>query len=135
MILDHASGAELLAEARRTLLETIMPSLPAQLRYDGLMIANAMAIASREITEGGAAQEAMWRALAGLREGANSGPFGAGALARLERQIASDIRAGLFDAAGSARDRVRRVLRVITAERLRISNPKALADGSHGNNK
>ena len=132
MTLDQATGTELLAEARRTLLDTIMPSLPANLRYDGLMVANAMAITLREITDGDAAREEILRALAGLSDGAASTPHDAkrddSAIAPLERRLANDVRNGVFDEPGPARDRIRRALRTITAARLRLSNPKALAE-------
>ena len=39
---DHPDGAALLDEARRTLLEILLPLLPPERRYDGLMVANAM---------------------------------------------------------------------------------------------
>lgn len=48
-MIDQPDGAELLAVARRALLDTLLPSLPANHAYTALMIANAMAIAGREL--------------------------------------------------------------------------------------
>lgn len=42
-------GNELLAVARRVLLDELLPLLPAERVYDALMVANAMAIAAREL--------------------------------------------------------------------------------------
>ena len=44
MMEDQPDGAALLEAARRLLLDELAPLLPAERRYDGLMIANAMAI-------------------------------------------------------------------------------------------
>ncbi len=49
MIDDRPDGAELLTVARATLLEDLLPELPPARRYDALMIANAMAMAQREL--------------------------------------------------------------------------------------
>jgi hypothetical protein len=49
MMDDRPDGAELLAVARTTLLEDLLPELPQARRYHALMIANAMAMARREL--------------------------------------------------------------------------------------
>lgn len=49
---NRPDGANLLAIARETFIEQVLPALPERLRYTGLMIANAMAIARREIEAG-----------------------------------------------------------------------------------
>ena len=46
---DAPSGAALLASARRTFLDRLLPTLPDERRYEGLMIANAMGVAEREL--------------------------------------------------------------------------------------
>lgn len=131
MSLDQPDGFALLEEARRTLLETLLPVLPPNRRYDALMVANAMAIAAREIEEGGAASR---RALAELLElaGATAEPeksreMGLRNLIELEERLAQQIRRGVFDATGPQRDAVLGYLRRSTLARLRISNPKALS--------
>ncbi|MEM7226987.1 MAG: DUF6285 domain-containing protein [Pseudomonadota bacterium] len=53
-MIDQPDGAQLLAEARRVLLETLLPELPEKQRFNALMVANAMAIARRELEASGA---------------------------------------------------------------------------------
>ena len=48
---DQPAGEALLEAARRLLLDELLALLPAERRYDGLMIANAMAIAGRELRD------------------------------------------------------------------------------------
>jgi glutathione S-transferase len=129
-MLDRPTGAELLAEARRTLLETLLPLLPSDRRYDALMVANAMAIAARELTDGVGALQTAVGALASLGTRADGADAAlAEQLERLERQLARDIRTGAYDAPGSRRDAASRYLREVTTARLRLSNPKALGNG------
>ena len=63
---DIPDATELLAIARSTLLEKLLPSVPEDLRYDALMIANAMAIAAREHAAGDTAMQAEVVRLAAL---------------------------------------------------------------------
>ncbi len=98
-------GAELLRLARERLLQELLPLLPEHERYAARMVANAMAIAARELE--GEAKKPSARA---LREGA---------------RLAADIRAGLHDAP-AARARLHEALRVATRERLTTSNPRIL---------
>ena len=123
---DKPAGAALLEEARRTLLETLLPLLPPDLRYDGLMVANAMAIAAREAGQGDAAlREAVQRLSALFPAAATNENLRAQPL-ELEARLASEIRAGQCDAPGVRRDAVRDYLRRSVTARLRLSNPKAL---------
>jgi hypothetical protein len=48
---DRPNGADLLAVARRSLLDDVAPALKGQPRYVALMVANAMGIALRELEE------------------------------------------------------------------------------------
>ncbi|WP_342104519.1 DUF6285 domain-containing protein [Methylobacterium sp. SI9] len=48
---DEPSGAALLDAARRALTEEVVPGLTGRPRYVALMVANAIGIAAREITE------------------------------------------------------------------------------------
>lgn len=110
---------DLLDIARQTLLEQVLPALPGELRYPALMIANAMAIAARENRLGTPArQQELARLAALLDEPAPS-------LHDARRQLARAIREGLHDAPHSARTLVES-LRLITLDRLAISNPKAM---------
>ncbi len=52
---DQPDGAKLLAEARRVLLEELLGDLPNAQRFNGLMVANAMGIAQRELEGASAA--------------------------------------------------------------------------------
>ena len=127
---ERPRADELLNEARRNLLDVLLPLLPADRRYDGLMVANAMAIASREASLG---QDLMRQDVRGLAMllGSPDAPGEASAEHRdgrreLERRLAQDIRAGAYDAPGPRRDAVRAYLRESTEGRVRVSNPKAL---------
>ena len=113
-------ASELLAIARQTLLDELLPQLPAYLRYQALMIANAMAIAGRECNEGeqALAAEAQW--LTGLLGDDH------GSLADARQALCRAIRQGRFDTPGVEQDRLLSALLAITRARLSISNPKAL---------
>jgi hypothetical protein len=125
------AAADLLEEARRTLVETLLPLLPAEHRYDVLMIANAMAIAARDARIGDENLRTEIRDLAAflsapLPELAASPELRA-TLLEWERRLAQDIRRGAYNAAGARHDALRRYLRASTEGRLRLTNPKALA--------
>ena len=124
---DHPDTTELLDIARRTLLDELLPRLPEELRYNALMIANAMAIASREHTAGDAAAQAelaRLRALFGERANLLSGAALESALAGYNRRLAADIRGGRFDDGGRAV--LLDHLAATVADKLAISNPRAL---------
>jgi hypothetical protein len=123
---DNPDGAALIEEARRTLLEVLLPLLPPERRYDGLMVANAMAIAAREAGQGDAALREAVQQLSTLFPGAATNGNLQAQLLELESLLASEIRAGLCDAPGVRRDAVRDYLRISVIARARVSNPKAL---------
>ena len=122
---DRPDGPALLEEARRTLLETLLPLLPSDRRYDGLMVANAMAMAAREAGQGDVLLREAVSMLAALLPGTAAEPLQV-RLRDLEAALAHEIRAGLCDAPGPRRDAIRAYLRWSVIARLRISNPKAL---------
>ena len=125
---DRPDGPALLEEARRTLLESLLPLLPPERRYDGLMVANAMAIAAREAGQGDAALREGVKLLAGLfPASAAAGDNLRTWLLDLETRLAREIRAGLCDASGPRREAVRAYLRGSATARVRLSNPKALS--------
>jgi hypothetical protein len=125
MTADQPDGAALLAEARRTLLELLLPLLPPARRYDGLMVANAMAIAAREFGEW---DETLRESLAEiLNAPLPPACSGRDQTAELEARLARQIRAGQYDA-GDGREAVRRYLRAATLARVRLSNPKLLGE-------
>jgi aminoglycoside phosphotransferase (APT) family kinase protein len=94
---ERPEGAVLLAEARRVMLEELLPLLPEERRYEARMAANAMAIAGRE--------------LSALRPSAPE-----------LKSLASAIRAGRHDENVQLRDS----LAADVLARLAISNPRAL---------
>ena len=101
-------AADLLEEARRTLLEILLPLLPADHRYDGLMVANAMAIAARQARLGDDLLRAEVRGLAALLDATDADSVPTTALwerlVALERRLVQDIRHGVYDAAEPRRD-------------------------------
>jgi hypothetical protein len=124
---DRPHAAELLKAARAALAADILPALPETLRYTGLMLAHAIAIVERELMAGDTAARAECDRLRVLLPGCPA-PVAAGelstVLARYNRRLADDIRAGRFD--GEYRDALLEHLRQTTREKLAVSNPKAL---------
>ena len=117
--MTQPNAHELLEVARQTLLEQLLPALPGELRYPALMIANAMAIVTREnrLQADARCQElALLSVLTG-----DTGEL----LHEARRQLARDIRQGRHDAALRQRS-LTEALRQVTLARLAISNPKAL---------
>jgi hypothetical protein len=124
---DEPHAADLLATARAAFNDEILPALPQEQRYTALMIANALAIVQRELEAGDAPARAEHERLARLLAEPAAAPAGAALHAALEgynRRLANDIRAGRFD--GTQRAAMLEHLRQTTAEKLAVSNPKAL---------
>jgi hypothetical protein len=124
---NRPTGDELLAVARRTLLDHLLPLIPPDRAYEALMIANAMAIASRELTGCSAddpqADEhiARFYRQAGLDPGTEANEY---VLARLIRRRAIDTRhdSKLFE-----------LLLALTRDKVALSNPKHLSsEAAHG---
>lgn len=126
--LSVPDGADLLATARRVLLDELLPQLPRDRTYEALMVANAMAIAARELDDlGRLADEAdaairAFLAQAGEDPLVSEGPDGAGGA---QGRLARMLRARRV-APGHAGE-LRRLLMAQTCARLRLSNPKHLA--------
>ena len=117
------SGAELLRVARDTLLEELLPRLPAESHYAARMCANAMAIAARELEGSGgdpAAEVSRVRAL--LPEWQPAGKIEAQA-GEANAKLAAAVRAGRFDAP-QAQAALFDHLRQSTEERLAVSAPR-----------
>lgn len=118
---DRPNSAELLAIARSRLLDELLPALPAENRYGALMVAAAMAIATRELENGDAAEldeQNMLRELLGDDDGN---------LGDLNRGFAAGLRAGKFESSGPDREIALRLLRHVTLSKLGETNPKYLA--------
>lgn len=131
---EQPDARELLAVARETLLAEVLPALDGDARYQTLMIANAMAIAVREMTPGPVDVDAEVASLQGLYELPEASPAGESAqeaLVRLENRLARDLRDGVLD--GGPQYAVRRWLRMRLEARLAVSNPRAL-ERRPGNN-
>jgi hypothetical protein len=102
-------GAELLRVARKKLLEELLARIPEADRYAARMIANAMAIAARELD---CAQSMTAEETGRLREA--------------DARLAADIRAGRYDAPQESA-RLLEQLRHDTEQRLAVSNPRILS--------
>ena len=128
-MINLPEGSELLLVARKTLLEELAPLLGENARYTVAMIANAMAIATREAEAGEApalAALARFQRIYGLEPRELHGEALRRELVALDHQLAEDIRAGRFDANDEKRRAVLDHLRESVTARLRISNPKSL---------
>ena len=124
---DRPNGAELLKAAREALIRELVSDLPEGRRYLALMIANAMAIAARELELGEGATRAELTSLRMLFEepGGDTSEGVQDRLEALNRRLCADIRAGGF--MGEADEaHLRAHLRRSAEARVAISNPKAL---------
>lgn len=128
---DIPDAADLLAIARATLLSELIPALPGDQRYAGLMVANAMAIAAREYRLGAETARNEAARLRNLLEECEGSPPQSGnpdapeALSSLRKAMCSAIRAGDFDNPQREAALAAQLLRT-AADRVAISNPKAL---------
>jgi len=119
---DHPFGGELLAIARKTLAEEVLPALPADRRLAGLMVANALGILNRELDAGDASERQLADDLAALYGTASSG---ANAEALLMR-VARDLRDGAFADDPIRSVEVHRILETQACARVAESNPRYL---------
>lgn len=124
---NRPTGEELLATARRVLLDDLLPALPADRSYEALMIANAMAIASRELIRCSGNDRldddaiAQFYRDADLDQAAGASEH---ALARLIRSRAIGAR---------HETRLFELLLTLTRDKLALSNPKYLSpEAAHG---
>lgn len=112
MIRDLPDSQNLLETALASLRADLLPHLPNQARYNGLMVANALAIVLRDL-QAAQARRHIAETLTGLI-GRDDAPA-----------LCAAIDAGRFDE--PAPDAIlRQALLTITRARLSISNPKAL---------
>ena len=126
---DRPDARDLLEIARHAFAAEVLPVVPEDLRYTALMIANAMAIAQREIAAGDAPLRGEFRRLVGLLSENAAAPGGSAlrdAVESYNRRLANEIRAGRFD--GEKRAAMLKHLRRTTEEKLAVSNPKALVN-------
>lgn len=125
----QVDGTELLKTARAALLQHLLPALPDVLRYEARMIANALLIASRELTLGAQIQRleltALRQILGDTSAVDDTRPL-AEEIIRLRYQVSIAIRDGEFDAAGTQQNGLLAALTKITRGQLTIANPRAL---------
>ena len=127
---DISDAADLIATARDALLAELLPALPKDRRYTGLMISNALAIAMREERLGFDAARSEAARLRNLLDAIGASPARAAdpidtELATLRAGIRDAIRDGRFDASERWKTLVGALLHT-ASDGVAISNPKAL---------
>lgn len=127
---EEPDALDLLEVARETLLGAVAPALDGDARYQALMVANAIAIAIRELTADDTDLPEELASLRGLYETGDglADADGAQALAVLEARLARDLREGVLD--GGPQFAVRQWLRRRIEKRLAVSNPRRVASTS-----
>lgn len=123
---EPSLAANLLATARELLRDEIAPALQGGLRFPAAMIANAMAIASRELEHGPANRAELRALLAGLYPEA----LDTASTDDLQRRLVSELRAGRLDHDGDGR--LRTLLHGRTRLRLKVSAPGLIEQGRAG---
>lgn len=115
---DRPDAIQLLTLARTALLDALVPVLPADAQYPARMVANAIAVALRELDSAGADATTLRMELAPLFEPAAATlPTDA-----LERRLVEEIRSGARDDDPATRAHIVAAAR----RRTRVWNPRAL---------
>jgi hypothetical protein len=121
---DRPTGSELLHEARRVLQEEVVPELGGEARFKVLMVANAMAMAMRELEQGEAPAHAEYEAFLSLYGETRRPVEDSYALEELllafNQRFADEIRRGERDGEGLSH----RILVNQARARVLISNPR-----------
>lgn len=123
---DKPGGARLLQQARATLLQDLLPELKDDKRYLALMVANAMAIAARELDAEPENLEALRKDLELVLGPAQSQDHGEAVL-ELKGKMVRDLRSGRVDGNADLYDALMHDVRA----RLALSNPKLLDKDQH----
>lgn len=118
---DKPGGARLLQQARATLLQDLLPELKGDKRYLALMVANAMAIAARELEAEHEDLETQRKDLESVLGPAQSRDHGEAVIELMEK-VVRDVRSGRIDGHAEVYDALIQDVRA----RLAISNPKLL---------
>lgn len=121
---DRPSGDDLLGVGRRALLDDLLPLLPADKIYQALMVANAMAIAGRELKDAGHASSLRQGQIAAFYR--DAGLQNLRAAHDIERDLAQKIRQG--EIPRGRNDVLLALLLSAARERLSISNPRRLQE-------
>ncbi len=119
-MLERPDAAGLLETARDVLLRELLPHLPEAKRFEARMVANAMAIARRDLAAEEAPVLARMRELLGMPD---AGPDA------LLRRLAAEIRAGGRDPGRPGAAAAAEALVALTRLRCSVSNPRALGGG------
>ncbi len=117
-MVNKPQSAELLSVARAVLREQLIGELPVSKKYPAVMVANAMAIAARELEQAGPSRN-VDRALADLMDAPQPSD-------RLWPDLIKRLRRGQFGAGEKPTEALRRLLLDEVTDRLRVSNPKIL---------
>ena len=117
MMRDRPYAAQLLAEARRLLVEAVVPSVSSQTRYQALMIGKAMDLAERQLNASCEIEEMLEDRLRGIVQSD-------GSLPQLTSLLSHRIREGSFDRSGE----VYKFLRLVVAFKLQETNPPKVND-------
>ena len=116
MINDEPDAHGLVTIALQTFRDSILPVVPAERRFEALMIANALSIAERELAA--RPEPALAAAISGL--------IGeSGDLEALAPKLCAAIDAGAFDAPERQAE-LRKALWELTRARISVSNPRLL---------
>ena len=116
-MLERPDAAGLLETARDVLLSELLPHLPEAKRFEARMVANAMAIARREMPADTAPALARLRDLLDMPNAATDA---------LLRRLAAEVRAGGHDPGRPGSADAARTLAELTRLRCAVSNPRAL---------
>lgn len=130
---DLPTGLDLMALARRLLLEEILPLVPEERRPDLHLAATSMVIAAREAENGDGPLGEIRDLLAEFyaeRPVKREGERGDAGLADLLLRLAGDLRRGEIQTSGSRERAARAILWRLTILKLREGNPQFLA--AHG---
>lgn len=126
---DQPDGAALLATAQKVLSEKFLPQLPAHLKHEALMVANAMAIAARQLQAGERPLQSEFENLTKLLA-AHTGEANADDTLRLKQlnvELCAKIRAGDSDPERADHEATHQHLCRVARDRVQESNPKYLS--------
>jgi len=121
---DLPPATDILQTAHKLMRERIVPALPEAERYNGLLIASAMAIVVRELAKSAETAEL---AASEQRRLADLLGMPDAELGELRRGLARRIRNGEFDPGHSNREPVFELLRSAARADVEIGNPAYLA--------
>ncbi|MEO6958804.1 MAG: DUF6285 domain-containing protein [Burkholderiaceae bacterium] len=119
-MINRPRGDELLAVARSVLLDDLLPLIPADRAYDARMIANAMAIAARELARCRGVDDEVTERIAEFYRAIGMDP----SVIASEQSLADQIKKRHIDSVHARQ--LHALLLAVTGAKLAISNPKYL---------